>query len=323
MLSSLSLLAQPTITGSVIPSIGSSSTFRFFNAENTLQGDSGANVTWDYSNLTLTGTGIFDYKDPATMPAGSQFATANLGVDQNGDPQIYIIADNQQYSAVGIQFSGISENYTNNPKELVRFPISYATQYVDSFEGNAVAGSVNANRKGDIVINGDAYGDLILPYVTFQNVLRVRTISTYEDKFLNNVVNSGIDTVYAWYKDGVEDYIFTWSHIYSSLAGDIYYGAFLDTMFVGIDEEKNNLIGLLISPNPAHDVVTIEFETKSNEQITLDILDASGRLVKHIKLTSNSGVVREDIDIHDLKSGVYTLIVKSGLGFDTKRFVVH
>ncbi len=320
---SISLVAQPTITSSVIPSIGTSSTYRFFNAQNTSSGDSGAVVIWDYSNLTLTGSGVFDYKDPSTMPSGSLFTTANFGVDQGGDPQIYLIADNQQYTEVGIEFSGISENYTVNPKELVRFPITYATQFIDDFEGSAVAGTFNVDRKGDITIVGDGYGDLILPYATFQNVLRVRTISTYEDEYLGNVVNSGIDTVYAWYQEGVNDYLFTWSHINSSVAGDIYYGAFLDTMFVGIDEKIKNSTGFLISPNPAHGFVTIEFETQTDKQIILEILDSSGRLVKRVKLKNESGFVKKVVDINNLNSGVYTILVNQGFIVESKMLIVN
>jgi len=306
---SFSIFGQPTITNSVIPFVGSASTYRIFDAVNTMPGDSGANVTWDYSDLTATGTAIFDYKDPATMPAGTTYPSANLGVDQSGDPQIYLLKDNQQYSAVGILFSGITEDYTNNPKELLRFPITYADQYTDSFEGTTTVGTITANRNGNITIVGDGYGDLLLPYATFQNVLRIRTVSIYNDNILGNTVNSGIDTVYTWYQEGVKDYIITWNHISSTVAGEIFYGAFLDTMFVGVNELHGKSFKVNVAPNPATDHINISYRTNSEESINAQIFDSSGKLVKQIVLQGSSTFYTRTISIADLHRGLYLFLI--------------
>ncbi len=317
------LLAQPTITSIVVPDTGTISTFRFFNGEVYQPGDSGANVTWDFSGVQTNATGILVYKDPASMPGANKFPSANLGVDEDGDPLIYLLTDNDQLSQVGLEYSGISENYSNNPKELMRFPITYGTVYTDSFEGTATVAQFNADRKGTIEIVGDGHGTLILPYATMNNVLRVRTVSNYEDRFLGQLVNQGTDTVYTWYVDGINEYVYNWYHLTGTQVPNAYHGAYLDTMFVGVNEGAQIFKGLVIAPNPAKDVVQFSFELDSKESVSLEIYSLQGNLVYQESFVAGSMKVIHDIDISGYDSGIYSVQLSSGNDILRKKFLVY
>ena len=79
---------------------------------------------------------------------------------------------------------------------------------------------------------------------------------------------------------------------------------------VGIEQiTANSYIDL--QPNPAVDAVTVNFKivnVKSSN--TVFVYDMEGRLVK--QQTSLSGATHENIDVSDLKSGMYTVKVKTG-----------
>ena len=68
---------------------------------------------------------------------------------------------------------------------------------------------------------------------------------------------------------------------------------------------KSTLFSLF--PNPAADIVTINIDGISSEDITLNIYDVLGFLVKTDILLQN----QQQINVSDLKSGIYLVEVKS------------
>jgi len=85
---------------------------------------------------------------------------------------------------------------------------------------------------------------------------------------------------------------------------------------LGINE--NELVGLSIFPNPATNFITIK--NKNNFQLTnVSIVDLRGRIIKtinHKNLFENT-----TIDVSELSSGTYLLVVKSEKGHLVKRIV--
>lgn len=297
----------PVITNSITPVIGHSSTYRFFDAEITSPGIADTAVTWDFSALSSNGTGVYNYKDPSTLPGAGQFPAANVGIDQNGDPIIFLKGDNAVLAEIGIKVSTVTENYSTNPKELLRFPITYGSVFTDNFEGSATLSSFTATRTGDITTEADGYGTLILPYATFNNVLRVKSISVYEDKLLTQTVNSGTDTVFSFYQEGQENYLLTWSHINSATFGSVYYGAYLDTMYVGILERAAPALKLSISPNPTSGFYKISCDKITGNRILLEIFDLSGRRLRSYSFENSGHRFVKEMYAGDLEKGMYVL----------------
>src|ERR1051326_3099027 len=92
--------AQPTLTGAnTNPTIGQSFTDQMVNWQS--QGNSGANVTWNFSSLSSTGTSTLTWIDPATTPYNSNFTGANLA-NGTGSSDAYYTANSSSYSLIGI-----------------------------------------------------------------------------------------------------------------------------------------------------------------------------------------------------------------------------
>ena len=87
----------------------------------------------------------------------------------------------------------------------------------------------------------------------------------------------------------------------------------------------NNAEGLsgLISlyPNPARDEVTIvyPFETSLSNEVTIEIINADGMTVKRVMLSEESS----QVDVSNLKPGVYVLRFESDGMFNVKRLVIQ
>lgn len=75
-------------------------------------------------------------------------------------------------------------------------------------------------------------------------------------------------------------------------------------------ELKNT--SMTLYPNPAVDIVKIEFESTGKQDIQINIFDLSGALLKTLKTKSLAGFNSIDLNISDLKSGQYLVHVKKG-----------
>jgi len=89
-------------------------------------------------------------------------------------------------------------------------------------------------------------------------------------------------------------------------------------------QELQELYDLNLFPNPVADDLNIDFQLLRGEDLTIDILDVSGKVIDVI---SNDfyGVNRHRIshNVSDLAQGVYMLRFKSEVGVLTKRFIVN
>ena len=73
----------------------------------------------------------------------------------------------------------------------------------------------------------------------------------------------------------------------------------------GIDEEQ----GVKIYPNPAEDKINIEFSgSQTDDPAEARLYDLNGNLVKYEK----NKTLLMDIDVSNLKEGVYVLVIKRG-----------
>jgi hypothetical protein len=78
-----------------------------------------------------------------------------------------------------------------------------------------------------------------------------------------------------------------------------------------------------VYPNPASDVLNIALTLPQAGEVTLDLYDLSGRLVKSTAFTADSaGETFAKLDVSGLASGLYTLQVSEGGGQAIKRVVV-
>ena len=77
-----------------------------------------------------------------------------------------------------------------------------------------------------------------------------------------------------------------------------------------------------IFPNPVSSIATISFDAMSNENISISIMDATGRIIKNIANENiRAGKNEIDIDVSDMKCGIYFCKIFSSQKMETMRLI--
>ncbi len=312
--------AQTTLTAATTnPSVGESFNGHLYDATLVSVGSSGANVTWDFSSISSTGTQTTNWVAPSSTPYSSSFSSANLA---NSDPSgnyYYFSATSTDYSSCGgASSAGQVIAYSDFEKQLV-YPMTYNTSFTDAFAATYTASSMLINREGTINGIADAYGTLILPYGTITDVLRVKLEEYYDDLYMGTPMVEYETEVYVWYKAGIHHPIL--SHTTFVMNGNTtIYGTYIDASHVGIENNAKNL-GLNIYPNPSSGLFTVELSA-NNENALFEVVDIYGKTVYQIEYT-NTAFVKDIIDLSTLSKGVYIVRVTTNDYQETKRILIQ
>jgi len=84
--------------------------------------------------------------------------------------------------------------------------------------------------------------------------------------------------------------------------------------------EEFEINEFVIYPNPSKGVFNIQFNSNSNNDISLNVYDMRGRNV-HKDTFTNNGLINETINLENLQSGVYLVEVQDGFKKVTKKIV--
>jgi hypothetical protein len=98
--------------------------------------------------------------------------------------------------------------------------------------------------------------------------------------------------------------------------------AYSNEVEVVVGGDQNSIILGEAIPSPARDNVSLKIGLTTASNITVDIVDMSGRTVANVFNGFKSGNDAIDINLSNITSGVYTLVVKSGDVTATKQIQV-
>lgn len=87
-----------------------------------------------------------------------------------------------------------------------------------------------------------------------------------------------------------------------------------------LSTEKVTLDNLKIYPNPTTNILNIEFKTTDIEKVKFDIFDLNGRLMKTVS-QENSNQVNQQINVENLQTGTYILVINTGKYTSTHKFI--
>ena len=85
----------------------------------------------------------------------------------------------------------------------------------------------------------------------------------------------------------------------------------------GVNDEGVATGNVSIYPNPATEKINVTFSEMLTEMAVLEIFDESGRLIVRHSITNNV-----QLDVSNVASGAYTLVIRTSKKTETKRFVV-
>ncbi|MCG3166782.1 MAG: hypothetical protein POELPBGB_02564 [Bacteroidia bacterium] len=306
-----SVKAQPTITtANFIPQTGENFLVHLFPYQ--AAGVGGAAITWDFSGATATGTASMNHVDPALTSSFASFPDATVCISQGG-AYSYFEGTSSAWYYNGVVASGNLIPYSN-PEKLMEFPFTYNDNFTDNFGATFTSG-ITITRSGSVNVTADAYGTLILPYGTINNVIRVKVVENYSDSYTVTVpvTLTYASTNYYWYKADTHYPVLSITSLDQD--GTIYQGAsYLDQSHISAMEENIvNDIHLNIFPNPSDASTVVSFELEEPENIRLALYNTLGDLVEMVEKNKlGAGNHRYEISSENYAAGLYTLNVMVG-----------
>lgn len=332
-----SMAAQPTLQMNVLPNIGDVVTFHEADTNNISQGNAGANQTWNFSGLQpLSGVPAVEYYYllPANTPYAASFPTANYAVKIDADTAVYGYAKREanQYSFLGIKNQYIEQQYPN-PDIQLKTPLAFNGNFQDDFTNYSDAGTgIVFFGKGSRKVTYDAYGTLTTPAGTFQNAMRIKSISTQTDSasfFGNQIINHTEITTYDWFaanKPGALVSVYYTHTITETIipgfdtlvtdGGVVKSVNYIDDLVTGVLDRPGEISGVTIhlaGPNPVSDLLKVNIVSdKDVRELRLLLTDASGRTLQTRSLSLNEGENAVSVDAAGLPAGIYFLSLTDG-----------
>lgn len=293
-------------------------------------GPAGANVTWDFSNETISETiGNYTVMTPAQVDGSENFPGATMvwTVDMGfGILSSFMSFDNNAFTSYGGQFEGAGfssvSTYTD-PIVNFTYPLVYQNTGSDVYSGTSSGVSAEIEFSGDQSFVVDGYGTVITPYGTYSNVLRVTTTDTKTTNASGfEIVSNSTET--NWYSPDYpapvmsilhsEDYN-DGTNIDSSKSMSALV-SYTPASTTGLADRYNQNV-FNIYPNPASDHITLTFDdVKANS--VLNIYSSTGKLVETRSIQSH-----QKTDVTTLSPGLYiAVILVDGKQYAQKSFSV-
>ena len=315
VLSLSAAVAQPTLNaGSANPIPGDVLTFTA--CDHVEPGPAGANVTWDHSGLSVVGSNTITYIQPSASGLGGTFPNATVAQDEGDGNYLFYKADASGFADDGFVVAGFTGTCTD-PLTLLAYPMNFNGTFTDNSTCSVTDGNTTWARTATNTGTADAHGNIMLPFGTVNNVLRVHTVQNMIDNQYDPPSTVATDT-YAWYRPGVHGSVFAVTSIQA-----VYFGfplndsssTVIDGSAIGLDELLRHDIGVELWPNPATDRVEVVYGLGAGHALTIDLLDVTGQVVRHLsRSTRAAGVQREFLSIADLSSGAYLVRITDDTG---------
>jgi len=317
-----------TITSSWVPAVGFSQTHNIVNLTGPIgPGSAGQGQTWNFAGATSDSSYTETHLAPADVFGGSNFPLATYAIVNPSFGALFYESSSVALQLMG-QYSGVdsipgaSIGTFNNAMDVMQFPASFSSAFIDSFQVNYTSPFLNFSMVGanDVLVDGS--GSLTTPTGTYNNVLRVKSINSYQFiglPPLPGTVTNGTTTTYMWVSPdypGYELMKYTIDVEGTNTDTSITYSA----NPLGIQNVANQT--LQVSPNPANSFVTVGFPSGA-ELNRVEVLDLSGRVLAIETVNGKSN--RTTISTATFTNGVYIVraVDTKGAVVTTKVTVAH
>lgn len=306
--------AQTTLTNSILPVVGDSISVAMDTVLKS-EGNSGANITWNFSSLNS----LYKFKryivSSGSTPYTSLFPSATLArTDYNGT--VYTYWKNTGTAALyyGFVEPGVVDQSFKTPVNYYKFPINYNDNFTDTFTAVTNPGAITG--KGKYSFKADAWGTLILPNKTVNNTLRTKSVIYIGDSSINSY---SLTTEYAWYQNGHKEPLLL---IYKVILNHEIARKFVMFDYSnagGIDNlTAENVVKLF--PNPATKSLSVSIDrTKLNGGISIKVFDMLGKKV--FETPSEIFTNLYDLELSAFKSGTYLLEISNGNRIVHSKFI--
>ena len=287
-------------------------------------GEQGENVTWDYNWFIGIDQVELTYQETNATGLSEIFTSSNYALNNDELGEFYN-HNEQKTEKVGILFQSILIDY-HNPQTIMEYPFTYMQSFTDSFAGSFQYQGIDIVNYGTMVVTADAYGDLILPYGTIENVMRLKyETSGSEDYEISGMPhqNQFTQTTYAWYSEEsslVPLLNITFLESDASTQTTVTYLA----QSVGLNEVLAEHIDYTIYPNPATEFTNIEFTLRHKEEVEINLYSLLGAKIKTLeKDVFMAGKHSRKISLEELNPGTYFISTKIGAEEISRTINIH
>lgn len=318
-----SLIAVSTSAQSVTSYYGDNNTeYTLFSAAVALDHSaSGANQTWSFSGLTLTGSvtdviGIPTAPETATYPGTT--GTATTSGMENASPTTSKIFSKDVAGAVsvtGVAADGLVLNYATDNAAIGTYPLAYGYLNNDAIAGTFTYTTYTGTFSGNVTTEVDAYGSLSLdPGPDNTDVVRVKTTQTI-DLFYPPFGDVGDLTItsYSYYATGANSPLLrtaTTTMVVNLLSiNQTRTRIEIMSDALGVDDINKTLVQ--VSPNPVNEVLNVISEGEVVRSIRL--VDVNGRIVSESSMAT--------MNVSQLQKGMYLAVITTDSGTSTRKIV--
>ncbi|MCB0402933.1 MAG: T9SS type A sorting domain-containing protein [Flavobacteriales bacterium] len=351
--------AQITVTDADIVSVGDNVEQAHDTLPSVTIGSSGASQTWNFSSISQHTLDTMKFRDPSTFPNAQDFPLSNIGVDESQDSSWIFLTKNASGLFIDGQSQYQQGQLISIPivSTIITFPSTMGTSFNGHWNGDligipvgqdldgpgpqGVIDSIKITRDATLTSNIDGWGNVTTPYGTFASL---RQIAVEEDADTTwqkengtwSIVSPTTIAVLNGFGFNIAAYSFDttrtarwWSNDPSTkfpvvemdyeANGTVNNVDWLKSApTVGVNEQAAAPVSVALYPNPAKDVVTI---TTSISKGSIDVLDVTGRLIKTIRIYSNS----TSMNVSNYENSIYFYNVKddNGATVYSAKFVVN
>jgi hypothetical protein len=311
------------------PAVGDNFVSVGVNSVGIVPGASGTGVTWNFSTImTTTATNNYTVVTPASTGSASSYPSASAAVQWGANNNFYSSsASALSFWGGNMSLAGTSALLTfTSPAMYASYPMSFGTTI-----GSAVGGTANVlgqpgSFTGSVTSTMDGMGTLQLPTTTINNAMRVMISSAYSFTFTftNGTANQ---VKYDWYNPTTtKSALFSISNttLTSPLGTTTETMVTINSMFVlGVKENASLTSEFSVYPNPAKDVITMDFVNMNGSQASYEIVNALGQSVVENSLGNQEGASKASINISNLESGIYFVKLTVGNSTSVKKITVQ
>ena len=308
-----SLVAQPTLTAATnTPMVGDRMYFHYCDTTSVTTGVSGPAVTWNFATLNQNVIDTVAYITCASTPYCDSFPGSTIASTDLHSNYYYYKTSASAFTYMGYATPSTTDKYTDL-NDFLYFPLTYNSAHTDTalspLGGTSYYSYIDSFKC-------DAYGTLILPSGTYNNVLRVHE-TQYGTQYITGIYTHTRYDYYSWYIADTHAPVL--SLIYDTSGGGgtskIRYVYYTTRLTTGVVDINNSLVFIKLSPNPANELLTIDITDNITADYTINNTIGSRVLQGTISGAGNK------IDISGLPTGIYYINVIQGGYSVVKKFV--
>lgn len=269
-------------------------------------------------------SGVFDYSD---MPYLNSVDITDTGYTVNNSFNQYLsqyhsatmpIHDANANAMHTVFFGGMSQFSLDNQNNLVEdvdVPfVKTISRVTRTFNGSMQEVKLNNVEMPSLVGAGAEF----IPTGQYYNSHEILDINAVpQSKTLVGYIFGGIES-------SAENIFFS-NDGTQSFASNVIFKVYINKDAVGIDEialTGEHVLNLQIYPVPARGKLNIEFFAPQNRDVTVRILDSSGKVMEKILFSlEDSGDQELKINVSKLASGNYILMLSDGVNEEQRSFV--